>query len=162
MSFATVRPAASATWAASSSSAPTSAIIEPAVVGLGHQAAAQHDELERVVDGEHAGGGQRGQLAERVAGGGAGRHVVGEPAPAGDRRAEDRGLLEAGALLDARERVLADELEAALEQLGAALRDEVAHLGGLASLAGKQQGGVCDQVHADTLTSARVDSGKKP
>ena len=37
------------------------------VVGLGHQLAAQHDELQRVVALEHAGGGERGQLAERVA-----------------------------------------------------------------------------------------------
>ena len=47
---------------------------------------------------------------------------------------------------------------AALEQLWAALRDEVAHLGGLAPLAGEQQGGLCGQVHRDTLARARVDS----
>ena len=110
-----------------------------AVVGLGHQAAAQDDQLERVVDGQHARGGQGGELAERVAGGGGGAHVAGQRPPAGDRGAEDRGLLEAGALLDARERILADELGAALEQVGGTLRDEIAHLGGLAPLAGEQQ-----------------------
>ena len=140
LSLATVRPAASATAAASSASAPTSAIIEPSGVGLGHQPAAQHDELERVLDGEDAGGREGGELAERVAGGGAAARGR-ERAPAGDRGAEDGGLLEAGALLDAGEGVLADELEAALEQLGRALRDEVAHVGRLGPLSGEEHGG---------------------
>ena len=144
-----------------------------AVVGLGHQAAAQDDELERVVDAQDARGGQRGELAERVAGGGGGGDVVRQSAPAGDRGAEDRGLLEAGALVHARERILAHQLEAALEQLGAALGDVLAHLRGLRSLSGKEQGtrtvvrkaelartGGRNWFHADTLTSARVNSGK--
>src|SRR5918992_2892791 len=38
------------------------------VVGLGHQLAAQDDEPQRVVAFEHAGRGERGELAERVAG----------------------------------------------------------------------------------------------
>ncbi len=124
------------------------------VVGLGHQPAAQHDELERVLDREHARGGKRGELAERVAGGGAGLDVVLEPAPAGDRCAEDRGLLKAGALVDAREGILAYELEAALEQLGAALGDEVAHIGGLAPLAGEQDRGIGGQSHSPTPSRA--------
>ena len=49
---------------------------------------------------------------------------------------------------------------AALEQLRAALRDVVAHLGGLAPLAGEQDRGVGGQCHSDTLARARAESGK--
>src|SRR5829696_7009615 len=62
------------------------------VVGLGHQAPAEDDELERVVAVDDAGGRERGQLAEAVAGGDAGLQpegVVGR-----DAGAEDRGLRE--------------------------------------------------------------------
>jgi hypothetical protein len=98
-------------------------------VGLGHQAAAQDDQLERVVEREHAGGGERGQLAQRVPG--RGRRLVAQRGPARPARAEDRGLLEAGGFLDAQERVLAHEVEAALVQLGATAPHGVAHLRGL-------------------------------
>ena len=115
------------------------------VVGLGHQLAAQHDEPEGVVELEHAGGGQRADLAERVAGGhrGLGVGLV----PAGDRRAEDRGLGEARGFVDAGERVLADELDAAIEQIGELPRDVIAHVGGLGALAGKEQGNVGSRGH---------------
>ena len=55
-------------------------------VGLGHQAAAQDDELERVVAVEHAGGDERGQLAERVPGGGA--RLAGRARPSRRRDAQ--------------------------------------------------------------------------
>src|SRR3712207_7823705 len=50
----------------------------------------------------------------------------------------DGGLGEAGALLHAREGVLADELAAAREQLGRTVGDEVAHVGRVAALAGEE------------------------
>ena len=118
------------------------------VVGLGHQLAAQDDEVERVVALEHAGGGERGELAERVAGGGRGFEA--ERVPAGEAGAEDGGLLEAGRLAGARERILTHERGAALEQLGRALRDEVSHVGCLAALAREKRDrgrGVGDQAH---------------
>ena len=77
-----------------------------------------------------------------------------ERAPAGDGGAEDGGLLEAGALLDPREGVLADEVEAAVEQLGLPLRDEVAHVGRLGSLSGKEHGG--GHVWHNTTLAQRV------
>ena len=99
------------------------------VLGLGHQAAAQHDESQGVFDGEHARGGQRAELAERVAGGHGGLEV--ELGPAGDAGAEDGGLREARALVDALKGVFADELDALLEQVGQGMCDVVAHVGGL-------------------------------
>ena len=100
-----------------------------AVVGLGHQAAAQHDEAERVLGAQDAGGDERAELAERVTGGHGGLEV--ELGPAGDAGAEDGGLREARALVDALEGVFADELDALLEQVGQGMRDVVAHVGGL-------------------------------
>ena len=154
MSLATVTPAAAAIASASSSVGADQREHRAAVVGLGHQLAAQHDEPQRVLAAEHAGGGERGELAERVAGGGRGVEV--ERVPAGEAGAEDRGLGEAGGLAGAREGILAHERDAALEQLGGALRDEVAHLRCLAALAGKQHdrgGGVGDQGHTITFTT---------
>jgi hypothetical protein len=119
------------------------------VVRLGHQPAAEDDELERVVAVEHPGGGQRGQLAEAVARGDAG--LKAERVVGGDARAEDRGLGEAGALLHARERILPDELYDALEEVGGETGDVVAHLGGLAALTGKEHGrrlAIGDEAHA--------------
>ena len=84
---------------------------------------------EGVVERQDAGGVQRAELAERVAGGHGGLDV--ERGPAGDGGAEDGGLREARALVDALEGVLADELDDALEQVGELTRDVVAHVGGL-------------------------------
>jgi hypothetical protein len=129
------------------------------VVGVGHQLAAEHDEPQGVLAGEHAGGGQRRQLAERVPGGG--RGLEAERVPAGDRRAEDGGLREAGGLAGSEEGILAHERGHALEQVGIPLRDEVAHLGCLAALAGEQRdrgGGVGDQAHTVNITATRERS----
>ena len=131
-----------------------------AVAGVGHQRAAQHDEPQGVVAVEHAGGGERGQLAERVAGRGGGA-VEREGVPAGEAGAEDRGLGEAGRLAGARERILPDERDDALEQVGRARRDEVSHVRCLAALAGEQRdrgGGVGDQAHTDNLSAAYASS----
>jgi hypothetical protein len=67
--------------------------------------------------------------------------------PAGHRGAEDRGLGEARGFVDAGERVLPDELDAAIEQIGQLPRDVIAHVGGLGALAGKQQGNVGSRGH---------------
>ena len=108
-----------------------------AVVGLRHQPAAQHDQLERVVDAQRAGGGEGAQLAERVPGGGGGApSQAAQPA------------IEAQKIAGCWKRVLSStrgkgssptSSVTAREQLGAALGDEVAHLGGLLSLAWEQQ-----------------------
>src|SRR5215208_3967561 len=119
------------------------------VVGLGHQAAAEDDELQRVVAVEDAGGGQRGQLAEAVARGDA--RLQPERVVGSEARAEDRGLGEAGALLDAGEGILPHELGRPVEEVGSEARDAVAHLGGLAALAGEEHGRrlrVGDEAHA--------------
>ena len=149
LSLATVTPPASAISRASSS-ARADEREHRAVAGLAHQAAAQDDELERVVALEDAGGDERGQLAERVAG--AGARVQVERVPADDGGAEDGGLCEAGVLLHAGEGILADELSDLLKQLGRALRDEVAHLGGMAPLAREERRGLCCVAHTCTIT----------
>ncbi len=90
------------------------------VVGLGHQLAAQHDEAQRVVALEHAGGGERGQLAERVAGGGARRRGRARPSRRGWRRRWRAGR--SGWTRSARGNgILAHERDAALEQVRGAL-----------------------------------------
>src|SRR4051794_30319648 len=121
-----------------------------AVVGLGHQAAAQDDEAQRVLDRQHARGGERAELAERVAGGHGGLDV--EHGPAGDARTEDGRLGEARALLHALEGILADQLDAALEQPGQLAGDVVAHVGGLGALAGEEQGDVRCRGHVPHRT----------
>jgi hypothetical protein len=60
--------------------------------------------------------------------------------PAGEARAEDRGLGVAGAVGDARERILTDELDALGRQPRHHARDELAERARLASLAGEQAG----------------------
>ena len=77
-----------------------------------------------------------------------------ERVPADDGGAEDRGLCEAGVLLHAGEGVLADELGDLLEQLGRALGDQVAHLGGMAPLAREERRGLCCVAHTCTVTHA--------
>src|SRR5204863_301912 len=81
---------------------------------------------------------------------GAGGGVEPQRVPAGQAGAEDGGLREAGGLARAREGILAHERDAALEQLGGAVRDEVAHVRCLAALAGEERDrgrGVGDQGH---------------
>src|SRR3954452_13071766 len=60
--------------------------------------------------------------------------------PAGQRGAEDRGLGEARGLLDALERVVADDLADREQQVGPQPRDLLAHAGDLAALPGEQIG----------------------
>jgi hypothetical protein len=112
-----------------------------------HQPAALDDEREPVLLLERSRSDERGQLTERVPGHRDGRLV--ETVEPGEARAEDGGLGELRAVGDPREGVLADELGDAFEQVGPDRGDEVAHLGGLARLAGKEEGGG----HADNLAS---------
>ena len=125
------------------------------VVGLGHQLAAQHDEAQRVVALEHAGGGERGQLAERVAGGGARRRGRARPSRRGWRRrwrAERSGWTRSA-------RGKGSSPTSAMQRSsrsGARSRDEVPHLGCLAALAGEKRdrgSGVGDQGHTNTLSA---------
>ena len=130
---------AAATSAASSARGADQGEHRARVVGLGHQASAQHHERERssrsstpaaasaasspsecpaVTEGLRSSASQPARLAQKMAGWA--KRVLSS---------------------DAREGVLADELDGALEQVGGAPRDEVAHVGGLAALAGEQRGG---------------------
>src|SRR5881227_3002572 len=63
--------------------------------------------------------------------------------PAGKAGAEDRGLSELGAILGAREGILADHAGRGLEQVRSQLRHEAAHVRGLAPLTRKQNRRVC-------------------
>ena len=87
---------------------------------------------------ERPAGRQRGELAKRVAGG-EGRGWAAAALPSGEGSAVDRGLGETGAVGDALEGVGADQLRRKLEQVGAMLRDGVAHAGLLAPLAREEQ-----------------------
>jgi hypothetical protein len=155
LSLATVTPPASAISRASSSEAPDER-EHAAVAGLAHQLAAQHDELERVVAAQHAGGGERGELAERMTGGGGRMQVQG--VPAGDRRAEDRGLGVAGVLTGAREGVLADELGHALEQSGARWATRSRISGVWLPCPGNERSRFCGVAHICTITDGCVAS----
>ena len=123
-----------------------------ALAGLPHQAPAQHDQLECVELVDGLGGHQRGELAQRVPGH-RGRRLQrpGGAAPAGDARAEDRGLRETGAVGHAGEGILADELQAVLEEVGGLGGDEVAHPGLMRALAGEHDRGR----HANKPTADR-------
>ena len=117
--------------------------VAAAGAGLGHEAAAQGGEAERVALGEGLGDGEGGQLAEGVPGDGDGRLVElgAHGGVAGQGGGEDRGLGEARVLVGAGERVLADDLRDEVEQLGPDLGDAVAHVGRLAALPGEEDGG---------------------
>ena len=116
--------------------------VARALARLLHQPPARRDEPQPVLGAQRLGGDQRGDLAERVAGvRGAGHAGVAQPLEADDARAVDRRLRVARAVVDARERIVADDLASEREQVGTRRRDVVAHLGGLASLAGEQEGG---------------------
>ena len=76
------------------------------------------DEPQRVGLGDRAGGGERGS-ARRASGPATASDAAAPRAtPAGEARAEDRGLGEARVLVGARERVVADEVADELEQVG--------------------------------------------
>ena len=114
---------------------------------LVHEPAAQRDELQALALVQGAGGDERAQLAERVPG----HHLPergAERRPAREAGAEDRRLGVVGAVVDAREGVLADDLGGERQQVGADARDEVAHLARLAPLTGEQDraGGAVDSM----------------
>ena len=155
-------PAASAISRASASSAPTRAIIEP-------RSSASAISRPRSTTSSSASSTARTPAAASAASSPSewpaaalGLHVVGERLPAGDRGAEDGGLLEAGALLDAREGVLADELDGSARAARGALRDEVAHLGGLAPLPGEQEAVSVTSSQRTPFRRRASDSGKSP
>jgi hypothetical protein len=99
-----------------------------------------------VLDRDRAARRERGELAERVPGDALGLGAAGL-LPARDARAVDRRLREAGAVVDALERVVADELGGELEQLGALRGDLLLHPGLLAPLAGEEQRGALETTH---------------
>ena len=108
--------------------------------GLRHQLAATHRQRKPVLAAQRLRRHQRAQLAERVPGERHRRDALARERPAGDAPAEDRRLGKARALADARERVVADELQAALQQVGNDARHALAQIGCLAPLAGEQAG----------------------
>ena len=155
LSLATVRPAASAILAASSASAPTSAIIEP-------RSSASAIRLPRSTTSSSA----SSTVSTPAAASAASSPSEWPAAASGAMSAASprQPAIDAQKIAGCWKRVLsstrangilADQLEAALEQLRAALRDEVAHLGGLAALAGEQQRQVRARTHANTLIAAR-------
>jgi hypothetical protein len=73
-----------------------------------------------------------------VAGEGKRAHVLAQLRPGGDARAEDRGLGEPGAVGDPRERILANELDAALRELGERALNPRAKVARMASLTREQ------------------------
>ena len=85
--------------------------------GLIHQPPAQHHETQRVLVAQRAGGRERRELAERMAGEGDRRVGALEPAERREARQEDRRLGEARRIARAREAVLADQLPRPGEQL---------------------------------------------
>ena len=151
LSLATTRPRRSASARTSRDSPPSIAIIAAGALlaGVGHGVRALVDELDGVVELERARGDEGRVLAERVAGGGdrlAGV-IVGVVAlaraplvPRRDRAQEQRRLLVAGALGEPLERVMAEQVEAALEERVAAVG--LVHALGVAALAGEEQ---CDR-----------------
>jgi hypothetical protein len=113
-------------------------------------AAAGDDDSQPVELVDRAGGGERRELAERVAG----VEIASRPAAAleaGKRGAIDRRLGEARAVADAGERILPGELGGEREQVGAILGDEIAMSGVADSLAGKEDGELVGGGHATHL-----------
>ena len=123
------------------------------LAGGGHVVGAQDDEAQGVVVEQRAGGGQGGELAERMAGQRDRVDVAAHARPARQRGAEDRGLREARGLLHAGKGVLTDELDRSIEQIGTYCRHEGAHIRGLAALSGEQDGGGAGIEHANTVAS---------
>ena len=111
------------------------------LAGVGHRGRALVDEPDGVVELQRAGGDQRRVLAERVPGGGARLVLVlgllAPLVPGGDRAQEERGLLVARALGQALEGVVAEQLEAALEERVAAVG--LVHSLRVAPLSGEEQ-----------------------
>jgi hypothetical protein len=105
--------------------------------GLLHQPAAGDRELQAGGGVEGAGGDQRGQLAERVAGVEPGARFA-RRLPVGEPGDEQRGLGEVGALADLLEGVGTEFLTRLLDQVGALLGADRGHRRRLAPLAGKE------------------------
>ena len=87
---------------------------------------------------EGAGGGKGGELAKRVAGRGGGMRAA-ELLPAGEGRAVDGGLGEAGSVGYVLEGVGANQLDRQVQEVGAAFGDGVAHAFFMASLPREEQ-----------------------
>ena len=104
----------------------------------GHQLAASDRELEARQRVERAGGDERAELTQRVPGECDGAHAPAELHPAGDARAEDRGLREPRAVADAGERILTDEIDALLAQRGRRALHALTKIACLASLTREQ------------------------
>ena len=104
--------------------------------------AAQDDEAQRIVVREGARCSQRRELAERVARQRDGIDVVAQTRPHRKRGTQDRRLCEAGGLLDARKRILADELAGRIEEIGTNRGHEGAHVRCLAALSREQDSGL--------------------
>ena len=111
-----------------------------------HELAAACGEAQAVRVVECAGGGECCELAQRVARRGGGMRTA-ELLPAGEGRAVDGGLGEAGSVRDMLEGVGADELDRKVEEVGAILGDGVAHALFVASLAREEQRCVGELAH---------------
>jgi len=109
-----------------------------AIGRVGHRFGARLDETDGILELDRAGGRQRGVLAERVAGGGERRRAV-TGCPLAHRAQKQRGLMAAGAVGEALERVEAQQLDPALQQRVVAVR--LLHAHGMASLSRKEQCG---------------------
>ncbi|MBW3608628.1 MAG: hypothetical protein KY463_09775 [Actinobacteria bacterium] len=119
--------------------------------------------MKRVELVEHAGDGERAQLAEGMAREGDRRpDAAGHARPARERCAEDRGLREPRRLVDAFEGVVADQGEDRVEQVRARGGHSLAHPRNLASLARKQDSGGCCVEHASSVHRPRTAHNPSP
>src|SRR5215207_1602830 len=109
------------------------------VGSLLHEPAAGGDQPEPVLGGNRAGRHERGDLAERMPGHDVRLDALALRLPAGQRRAEDRGLRPAGAVGGAFEQVGADLVRGELEQVGTVALHRFAHVSCLAALPRKEQ-----------------------
>ncbi len=122
----------------------------PALGRLLHEVAAANGKAQTVCVVHGARGGQRSELAQRVAG--CGRRLrPAQALPAREGRAVDRGLGEAGAVGYALEGVFADEPDHLLEEVGARRGDFLAHAVFVAALPGEEQGRVVALGHLPIL-----------
>ena len=152
LSLATVTPPASAISRASSRLAPTSASIEPlraSPIRRPRRTTSSSASSRLSTPAATSAASSPSEWPAPALG------CRSERVPADDGRAEDGGLCEAGVLLHAGEGILADELSDLLEQLGRALGDQIAHLGGMAPLAREERRGLCCVAHTCTITHGR-------
>jgi hypothetical protein len=119
----------------------------------GHVVAAQDDEAQRIVVRKGARGGQRGELAERMTRQRDGIDVVAQTCPHRERGTQDGRLGEACGLLDARERILADELAGRVEQIRTNRGHQGSHVRCLAALSGEQDSSLAEIEHSHTMTA---------